>query len=38
MRIPDGSFRRLHQRYDILKITVVLFTEAVLGNLAKSTI
>lgn len=34
MRIPDGSFRRLYQRYDILKITAVLFTEAVLGKSA----
>ncbi len=33
MCLPDGSFRRLHQRYDILKITAVLFTEAVLGKI-----
>ena len=33
MRVSDGSFRRLHQRYDILKITAVLFTEAVPGKI-----
>ena len=33
MRISDGSFRRLYQRYDILKIAVILFAEAVPGKI-----